>query len=546
MSQTKKSLFDLNKPWGHRPRSPINTIGRLTRNQLFKLIQVCPEISTETVESLFSEYEYGINPSFRIFVCDNCKAQFLSNVAELSNGFDQEFETVDSNVDPEVTVRPTFQRLQLNRKLKRLDEFPSVIEGNYRYLKRLDYIDECQELESTYETLYGYFWINVELGYIAIHGRHDRIVRAIRSAFESVTGISLLALVITKQLRQMLPILKHGTIRSSQFRNLNPDSGSVDSVTIRGKSLDPTDLQQYEEDYPEIPHRRYRLNIDEDKISSVAVTDTGSISLTGRITATQFRNWCLLVLEEVMEVWQDFRKTPESHLETIDLDSSLEFRLLRTKKKKAAVLEILNALLTLQDKSDESIVQLSISPLAFAEAFTTGVMVQIPFVCNQLGCGEDGYYQCSHCDSDEFIVRHSDGWHLKCLNSGHRSCKSLLPLNGECEKTHPYVLDEAAIESDIEIFLDTDLLQLLEDVVEKYIRGYSFDSTQERFYIKGKTLVYQRLDHIQSAETQPTQINKHYHAKRDINLMESDKVDAGTIVQGGDNQISESTNGPDP
>ena len=528
-----------------RPRNSKSACSRLTREQLIKLIAVSPEISPESIQALFLAYQYGNNPSLCVYVFDKCGAPLIANLEELTKAFKCEFEKLDDEDDEEDVIQPTTRHLQLNRDLQLLVKFDSVIEGNYRFLRRLDYIDDYQDAMSTYETKYGYFWINTDLGYVAIHGRHNTIIKAICSTFELVTGISLVALDINKQFRDMLSFLKHALVRSSKYRNSDHTSGSIHSVTVTGEDLDLDELRQFDERFTELSHRRYRLHIDDDKISSVSVSDDGSISVMGRITATQFRNWSLSALQEVMEVWGVLRKTPDSHLKTIDLDSSLEFRLLRTRKKKNAFLEILRALLTLQTGPDESVVQLSISPLALAEAFGAGVKIQIPFTCRQEGCSEEGYYKCVRCGSDGFRVSNSNGWRVKCLNPDHRSSVIPLPLRGECEKTHQYVLDKSDFESSVEIFFHADLLQLLEKVVKKYIREHSFDSTQERFYIKGRTFMYQTFYHIHSAQKPPTQITKHYHAEHDINLIESGKIDAGILKQGGKKQIPECTNDPE-
>lgn len=529
---------------GFEPRDSAKACNRLSREQLFRLVGVCPEIDAQTIQELFEEFKYGKNPSLSVYVFEVKNNQLLNDLHEFTREFKQEFGEINSDVEEADAIRPTTRELQLNSDLQQLGDFPSVIEGNYRFLKRLDYIDENQEANSTYETKYGYFWIHTELGYVTVHGRNSSVVKAICSAFESVTGISLIPLVINKQFRKMLSFLRHGTIRSTKYRNPNAASGSIDSITIRGEKLDPSDLQQFDSDFPEMPFRRYRIPIDEEKISSVAVTQDGSISLSGRITALQFRNWSMPVLDEVMEVWGEFRKTPETHLETIDLESSLEFKTLRTRKKKDAFLTILVALLTLQARADDSIVQLSESPLLFAESFGQGVRVQLPFACKVESCSEEGYYKCKSCGSYGFRVVQSNGWYLSCLNSEHRSFKIPFPVIGECEYTHTFLLDTSYVESNLEIFLDSDLLDLLSTVTNKYIRNHSFDPLTEMIYLRGNTFVYHKKQPRKTSEVPPNHIENYYHANNDLNLIKS-PVNTGRIVQGADNEVTLRDNGPE-
>ena len=119
-----------------------------------------------------------------------------------------------------------------------------------------------------------------------------------------------------------------------------------------------------------------------------------------------------------------------------------------------------------------------------------------------------------------------------------------LPLNGECEYTHAYRLDTSYVESNLEIFLDTYLLDLLSTVITKYVRDHSFDPVSEMIYLRGKTFVYHRQQSSEASSVPLNHINNYYHANNDLNLIES-PVNTGPIVQGENMEVNVTDNGPE-
>lgn len=133
-----------------RPRNIKRAVQRLTREHLTRLIDACPEITDNQIRELFEEYRYGTNPSFYIYLFDTA---LLRRTA--LQGFRPHFEEALGvfNQSQEEGL-PRVRSLALN-DLGPLPRRPEVIEGNYRFQARLDYIDEDQNAVSTYQTLYG-------------------------------------------------------------------------------------------------------------------------------------------------------------------------------------------------------------------------------------------------------------------------------------------------------------------------------------------------------------------------------------------------------
>lgn len=126
---------------------------------------------------------------------------------------------------------PRVRSLALN-DLGPLPRRPEVIEGNYRFQARLDYIDEDQNAVSTYQTLYGFFWLNSTEGYVIIHARNPGVLKALKHAIEEATDIHLTSLVISKQLKNALPFLLRESFRSGRLHDPDPGPDRFRWLTI--------------------------------------------------------------------------------------------------------------------------------------------------------------------------------------------------------------------------------------------------------------------------------------------------------------------------
>jgi hypothetical protein len=66
----------------------------------------------------------------------------------------------------------------------------------------------------------------------------------------------------------------------------------------------------------------------------------------------------------------------------------------------------------------------------------------------------------------------------------------VLPLAGECERGHPFVLDEDDLAEKMELLPGEDLIRTIADVVNGHLPGYRFDPDREGFVVRGPNLVY--------------------------------------------------------
>ena len=509
-------------------RSPRAAIRRLTRQQANKLILACPEITPEKLDEVYREYRYGMNPSFRVFLFDrNLPDTQKLHVAQLAKLLTNYFEQLED----EIETWPTVRRLQLNGEIELLIETPAVMEGSYRFSQLLEYIKEDDDPEATYETKYGYFWINRSLGYVAIHGSNEKVVQAIRQAFEDVTDIGLVGLLVSKQFRRRLSFLNRETISATSLYNPAQSSGLPQSSTFRDPHLHTKGLEDYEKQYAGKKDETYRTDVDDDTNSPLVVKQNGTFRLKGKVPSKGFRAWSLRSLDEVMEVWEEFGDSGESVFVAIDVDSAPEYKKLRNRKKKAYFRELVDAFYKAKCSIGEISPRLSFSPLELAQAFKDDMQILITYSCANLACDESGNHKC-HCGSEFFRVRSGNEWRVKCANPNCRSRTVKLPLVGKCDQCHPYSMDRIAIEDSVEVRFGSGLKELIEEFVNKRVPPFSADFRQEDIYITGRTVVYHRLKMQEAADSGNTYNLYQTVIARDQNIVDG-ASDVGNIKQGG-------------
>ncbi len=265
--------------------------------------------------------------------------------------------------------------------LTRLGQEGEVIEVTYSILKRLEYIDEDENTVSTYETLYGFFWLNSTKGYWIIYERLREAGNLLRHATERVTGIRLKPLIISKELKNNLPFLKRKNLRHSRLHNPDPDRANFLWQSIRDDNPYARQYQELEDTYPEVRNASYQKVVDGKKTSLTIRCDQGKLTLSGKFTATQFRSWALRHLEEIIGVLYELQAMPLPSIETSHLVEAPELTYLRGAKQREYVLEIIAKMLALKMTPHWRYVPLESSPLEIATEFGDLAIVRVPLDC---------------------------------------------------------------------------------------------------------------------------------------------------------------------
>ena len=469
------------------PRKLDSAIRRLTRAQLTMLIDASPELFTDAdIRALFEEYRYGTSPSFYLYQLTAVDPSRLEDLDQLKCRIKHQFDHVGADDETELSIG----ELNLN-SLYSFPEQAGILEANYRYLQRLGYVDANQRAISTYQTLYGFFWINHVEGYAIVHGRTKQILKYVRTAIERALGICLVELVVSEQLQIELPFLDPEKIQLGIFRDPDPTSNNFSSVKVTNSSRHNKQFERLRAAYPEMPQANYADTAVGDKRTTISIYDKGLFKVFGRFTAAQIRNWCLASLRQVVTTLTRFHDKQADFIAALNLEQTDEFNRLGCNIQKDHLKHIVATTVAFKKMPGIGVYPLTGSPLQIAAIFGDLVTVQIPFPCQDVSCEEGHYFVCPICTNRHLRIVHGRDWIVHCTEHPIFPLNLHLPLKGECEKLQHYSLDSAEIESTIEIFLGRKLLGIIQDVINSSkIQDCSVDFDQEIIYISGRSYVY--------------------------------------------------------
>ena len=475
----------IREQWNVHAQNVSDLIKYQNREKLIQVINEIPEISDVVIDNLFEEYRYGANPSFYIFLFNRSyRTQAARN--QIQGPLWHVVERANASILDEF---PRIRNLVVD-ELMELEGNPDVIEGNYSVQRRMDFVDENQNPTSTYETLYGFFWINFQLDYVIIHSRDLKVLSILKAGISEGAGIDLANVVVTKQLKNALPFLDQADLRLSRLHDPDPDSGQYSWISVKDENPYGKGYEDLEQQYPEVVYSHYHIQLDPNKETTLKLNlGDGSLSLMGKLTATQFRHWCLDKMSQIIAKIRQLQSNPISYVATYGLRNVPEL-LKYSSVQKDHIIGLISQLLNLQKFPGIGYSNLNGSPLTFAAEMQRLITVQFLKRCGEQGCDEEGYFGCGDCRKTKFNMRLKDAeWSLECP-SHRKPWKAALPVKGCCEAGHVFLIDKLELEQ-ISVILPTDsLLRVISQVVDKYVPGYKFSDALETFMIRGNHLIY--------------------------------------------------------
>ena len=478
----------LNSVLKRKPRLLRQAVMRLTRQELTQLISACPEIENVQLTDLFERYRYGSHPSFYIYLFDPGLLK-TTDAAHLATGIVDVLEAENEDLESESQESlPRIKDINLN-DFSKLPVVPEIFEGNYRFLSRLDYVDAEQNAVSTYETLYGFFWINSSDGYATVHARKPELLNRIKSAIEQSGGIYLTALTISKQFKNALRFLEQDYFRSSRLYEPDASAERFRWLTISDRRAYEKGYERWENAYPEVRSTKYRVVVGDRESTLTLRCDQGALSLAGRLQASEFRDWAIVSLREVLRVVNALRANPSEYVQTHRLRTIADL-IKYTAAQKDEILHLISLILTLKQE-DLEYLPLTESVLELAVTLRGLLRVQINCSCIKSDCDEEVAITCPICSGELFNLNRDSGMiQLNCIEGRRSHWSQYLPYAFELACGHDFILDNANLMGQIELLPSAELLNVIASVINRYLADYEFSAEQEGFYIRDSKLYY--------------------------------------------------------
>lgn len=492
---------------------PKKTIENLNRDNLVRVIKKYPEIDDAKIKELFEAYRYGTNPSFFIYLftpkgkerkkIKSIQTAMQKSIIAYNLTTPKELPRVQKLAADDLFVirhQPAVKDEASGGKKSKANKMSEVIEGTYRFQRRLELINDKENPISIYETVYGFFWINQEQGYAVIQAHDRSILHALEDAISKGAGLHLVNLMITKELKNALPFLFNDAIFSSKLYDPNPASNRFQKMTFTDEHLYDKGYNNWEKDYPGVSSARYKIKIEGmegQRILNIGF-DYGEMSLAGKLTASQFRDWALNCLSDIIEKIRDFEKQPSKYIKTRNFAAIRELYKYQASQKEV-ITKLLAVLLELKNKPGIDPRVLDRSPLEIARDLKNLVHVQFKVACQSEHCSMDGYLTCPKCKRKFFRVSEKDGiWSLACANDGKDNWSATLPIETQCELDHPLTLSVRDLEDWIEILPGRELLDVMSEIVKNYIPGTEFHGDVEYFMIIRQFMIYYKVINARS------------------------------------------------
>lgn len=481
----------LRRRFGHildrRLQHMRQAIARLGREQLTTLVDACPEISDDQVSQLFKQYRYGSNPMLQVYLFD--KASLRRDA--LQGLHSQLEEGLAPFNQPRHEGLPAIRQLAIS-ELVSLPERPGVVEGIYRFQTRLDYVDVNEQATCTYQTLYGLFWMSPMEGYLTIQVRNANVLKVLKGVLEKALSVSLAPLVISKQLKNALPFLLRESFRFGRLHDPDPGPGRFRWLTVADDHAYARGYQDLEERYPEVHSVRYREMLGEDRETTLTIRcDRGALSLSGTLSAAQLRAWTLDRLGQLISLLNEFRPNAPAYAEAPDIRQLRELSPF-SMTQRDYIRHIISALLTVKQSPLPGYQTLGVNLLQLAHEMGTWMRLQIPVEHFAMPEEGTGYLACPICGgTTTFALQRRNGsWELECREHRSQRWASHLPILGETAAQETFVLDEEELATTMELLPSEALLQIIAEVINRHLPGYTFDLKRESFIIRGPHLRY--------------------------------------------------------
>ena len=272
----------------------------------------------------------------------------------------------------------------------------------------------------------------------------------------------------------MIPFLGEDSMTFGRLYNPDPHSPNFTSMAVKDANLQAKGFQEVEDAYSNVRQAHYRDKVNGNKKTTIAVSESGSLRVYGKLTATQFRNWSIERLSLIVATVQQYRGKMDRFISNLNIPRTPELEDLHSDNQRH-MLRIIAILAAFKRFPGISQYPLQVSALEVAESFGELVYVRIPFSCQNEACFEDGCFVCPICESRRLTILRENGCIVSCPNHSETRLTRRFPIRGECDQFHGYVLDQGDIEAAIEIFFNTKLLRIIANVCDNIMPDSKVD-----------------------------------------------------------------------
>jgi hypothetical protein len=404
-------------------KAPGRALGELRQAALVAEADRLPEIEEADIDALYENYRYGRQLAFYLYLLPNGLSQperdALQPILDELAGSDQ------PRVDDEVAASEDYESDSSPNQVVLLDEenVDGIREIRYRYYTLHRFLNAEEQPDEVLQTRYGFLWLDLDVGYVTILSRDERLNRLLIRALSTCLQTIPLPVRLPKEL-----VDKHFSIENvRRLSHYDPGTGVRQSLSGRGLWKDFNKEILARERHFARPSSFYEEEVAEGVLSGLGVTASkGKIYLTKTLPTSVVRDWAIQRLPDLVRDVKNLRDdSPEDFSRSMEIINRM--RLPATGK--AVIIEIAEALLQ-TEREELTSVQLSQTALELYDALAGKYFN--PYLRVQCDHCEETAELCPHCESQALdlkgqrvickecgsLISDEDSVTLKCMN-GH-------------------------------------------------------------------------------------------------------------------------------
>jgi hypothetical protein len=394
-------VFALRELLNNRDRG--RKFGELRQSELVAEADKLVTITEADVDKLYENYRYGRSLAFYLYLLPSGLAE--PALEALQAALDEQAGLNGPGVEDETAAAEDYEsELSLDQVIL-LDEerLNGIREIRFRYCVAHRFLNAEERPDQVLQTRYGFMWLDLNTGYLAILSRDERINHLLTRALSHCLQALPLPVRFSKEL-----VDKHFSIEKvRRVSHYDPGTGVRQSLSGQGLwKVFEQEILAREQRYAR-PSSLYEEEIADGVVTGLGITASkGKIYLTRTLPTSQVRTWGLQRLPDLVADVRDLRaQEPEQFSRSLETINRMRLPSLG----KSILIRLTQALLAMQREGLTSI-ELPLPALAIYE-------------------GLEGKYfspylrtDCSRCDEMATLCPHCES-HAVELEEGHVTCR---------------------------------------------------------------------------------------------------------------------------
>ena len=345
-------------------------------------------LSEAEVEDLYENYRYGRKLAFHLYLLPSGLEE--PDREAFQKTLDESAAQDPIDLDMEILPGEDYEGESSPGRILLLDEeqLDGIREIRFRYYVARQFLDVDEHPNQVFQSRYGFLWIDLNLGYLAILSRDESINGKLVQALSRCIQALPLPVRFTEEL-----VDKHFSIEKIK-RVSHYDPGTGVRQSISGQEL----WQKFEHEIVARERQYIRpSSLYDEEIAAGVISGLGVVSTKGKIYFTRalptslVRAWGLQRLPELVRDAKELQQEHPEHFRSMEAINHMRLSAVG----KAAMIDIVQALLRAERENLKS-VELPQSALTIYQAFR-GKYVK-PYVRTPCGECEETAELCPHCE----------------------------------------------------------------------------------------------------------------------------------------------------